>query len=171
MKKFMAILLTLSLMLGLSVNAVAAADSTIDSLDGNASNPVTVTVKQPSNVVSVAISWGELDFKYTAKWDTVNHIFVTEGAPGWEDQSTTLKITNNSNIGINYAVAYEKDSTDANKHTNVAVNFDDKDSIDATPLTTANTATINVKPTGTPDVTVTDKITIGNIKVTISASL
>lgn len=178
MKKFTAILLTLALMLGLSVNAVAAPDpSTIGNIGDNATSPVTVTVTQPSDVVSVTIDWGAFEFNYTAKWDTDSHTFVAQD-DGWGSQSSTLTITNNSNIDIYYAVEYVESEDTANKHkdTSVAVKFDNSTSIVATKLDKPVDANdsfkeITVTPTGTPDVTVTDKITIGNIKVTISASI
>ena len=170
MKKFMAILLTLSLMLGLSVNAVAATDT--GTANGSTEQPVNITITpNAAAVYSVKVTWDAFNFTYTTgKWNEETQKYNDDGT--WSNPST-IEVTNNSNYSIWYSASYTPILTgDAAK--GIAFKFDGtKESIGATELQSAviagaKTGTFTFGPTNRPSVDQMDNTQFGTISITIS---
>ncbi len=122
MKKTLALLLTLAMVLSLAIVPAAAATTTnnITTIGGTASHDVTATYKTSSSgstgggtVYSVDIAWGDMAFTYTAgsagTWDPATHS-VTGGTGGaWKADSeggNKITVTNHSNAEVTATLTY-----------------------------------------------------------------
>lgn len=187
MKKFLALILTLALVMSMSVAAFAANHSQKDGTwdpaeDVVEENPVNVTVSSDSaKVYKVTIIWGDLTFEYAADgvWDPDTHTYEGDGA--WQvnnDQQaitngvqSTITVVNHSNAVVNAQASYP--NTTLMEGVNIVCDVASKTLESAADyaynqesLTTGeHTATITVSATGAPTnlnvgTTVLDKVTI-----------
>ena len=174
MKKVIAMLLVLTLMISLSLNAFAAT-ANIGQANGTSSQVVKGTYKTQATktVYSVDIVWSDMSFTYTeqyeGEWNAVTHKYENATEGGWTGTGT-ITITNHSNTAITADASYKANAG----YESAGMSFD-KD-----PLTlatadngvngAAGTATegrITVTPTGTlPEGT--QNAEIGTITITIS---
>lgn len=122
MKKILCAIMSVAIMATASMTAFAA---NIDAADGSASADVKAKYNSttPVDVYSVDVTWGAMEFDYTAdgqKWDTASHKWIAdEAAPAaWEvkDSSNTITLANNSSKAVNasFAFATNADYTDVN---------------------------------------------------------
>lgn len=65
-----------------------------------------------SIVYSVDIEWSDFNFEYNTGskgvWDPTEHSYSEAKPLGWGDQNGTIKVTNHSNAGVKYTIAYNK---------------------------------------------------------------
>ena len=117
MKKTIAILLAVMLMMALSTTAFAA---TIESGTGSSSADVKAKYNgsTPADVYSVDITWGAMEFDYNAagqKWDTTSHKYVADDqAPAaWavHNSSNTINLANNSSKAVAATFAFNADGS------------------------------------------------------------
>lgn len=175
MKKILVMALALALMMSMSITAQAAQDP--ETVGQNESKEIDVTAKYSAsvdtpNVYSVDITWTSMTFTYTRTdtktWNAADHSYGTTSEGSWDKTSSTVKVTNHSNVSVNVDVEYtavENTGVSASLTNASAVlqageegNYGGADSV---------TATLTIS--GTPNDTVTaDGIKVGTIKVTIS---
>ena len=113
MKKFIAFALAIIMLVAMSAPAYAA-ESSVDSHGNTASIPVGVIFQAKGAAVktfSVDIEWEDMTFTYTksadGEWDPATHSY-TGGAEGsWSTDTSTITITNHSEIGVNAALEFE----------------------------------------------------------------
>lgn len=168
--------------LGLALAAVFAlapvsafADSTIGTANGTASHDVKATYvagTPGSTVYSVEITWGEMEFTYTAAaegtWDPTTHTYDNgEGGGNWTANGNTVKVTNHSNTDVTATLTY----TAAEGFTGIDGRFDNASLPLATAVNTsvenAPNATSTLTLYGTLDPSVTTSTTVGTITVTL----
>ena len=113
MKKIIAFALAIIMLVAMSAPAYAA-ESSVDSHGDTASIPVGVIFQGKGAAVktfSVDIEWEDMTFTYTksadGEWDPATHSY-TGGAEGsWSTDTSTITITNHSEIGVNAALEFE----------------------------------------------------------------
>lgn len=171
MKKLIAILLSLTFVLSVSV---LAATSTTPS-EQSSSKEVTATYSTSTGAptYSVDIAWGSMEFVYstTGKWNPATHNYTT-GSSGnwvWDDGTNVVTITNHSDAAINCDISFEsllegEVSGAITPATIVLPSAVDKD-LSATELTKSSTLTLN----GSLDSTYNEATVIGSVSVIISA--
>ena len=175
MKKLLAIVLAVFLLMTLSITVYAA--ETPGTVGQNGIKEIDVTAKYSSstntpNVYSVDIDWSSMTFTYTQKdtktWNASNHSYDTTTEGEWDKTTATVTVTNHSNVSVNASVEYTAvagtgvtgtmSNGSATLNAGEEGNYDGADSV---------TATLTIE--GPPNSTVTsDGVTIGTIKVTIS---
>ncbi len=110
MKKLLSLLLALTLVLSLSIPALAA-----DTVGQNQSKDIPVTAKTTSDSVdtsiySVDISWDDMTFTYasstTRTWNPADHTYTTSNEGGWNKTTAAVKVVNHSNSDVAVTVAY-----------------------------------------------------------------
>ncbi|MDM8247265.1 hypothetical protein QUW49_01220 [Lacrimispora saccharolytica] len=172
MKKILSLILTLTMVVGLSVTAYAADGITSGGTD---SANVTGTYKSEATipVYSVDITWEGLSFTYNGafegNWNPETHKYEDGTVAGWAAGNGTITVTNHSNTAITATPTY---STEAG-YESAGMNF----STSALQVATADngvdgeagsavTGKITVIPTGSlPEGT--KDATIGTITVTV----
>lgn len=122
MKKTLALLLTLSMVLSLAIVPAAAASTTnnITTIGGTATHDVTATYRTSSSgstggstVYSVDITWGDMAFTYTAgsagTWDPNTHSLTGGTGGAWAPDTSDgnkITVTNHSNAGVTASLTY-----------------------------------------------------------------
>lgn len=173
MKKILALILAVALVMSMAVTASAAngvANGGTDSAEvkGNYSSKATVTI------YSVDIAWEGLSFTYNGAfegtWNPQTHEYEDATAAGWAAGTGKITVTNHSNTDITATPSY----TAADAYKDAGMSF----STNALKVTTADNGTngaagtavqgtITVTPTGSlPEGT--KDATIGTITITIS---
>lgn len=114
MKKLTALALCLTTVFTLGTPVSAATLTSTE--DG--SNSVTQSVRGTYNdnsgavVYSVDIEWSDFNFEYNTGskgvWNPSKHEYSEAKPLGWGEQSGTIKVTNHSNAGVKYTIAYNK---------------------------------------------------------------
>lgn len=175
MKKLLAFILALSLVMCMNITAFAA--EAPETVGQNGSKEIDVTAKYSSstntpNVYSVDIKWSSMTFTYTQKdtknWNASDHSYDTVSEGAWDKTAATIQVTNHSNVFVNVEVKYTPvENTGVNGTlTNASAvldageegNYDGADSV---------TATLTIS--GTPSETISSEgVKVGTIKVTIS---
>ena len=168
MKKMLALILALAMVLSMSVTAFA------ENLTGNGSENtnVTVQVTEPVKVYKINITWDSLQFVYAlGTWSTEKHIY--EGGK-WDNTSAKITVVNHSNADVNVE-ATVSDQTTADNVTvtypktgkfvllsaaDVALNA-------PTAIDKANAKIYTVSVSGTPTKAMTETV-VGKITITIS---
>lgn len=184
MKKFLTLLLALSLVacMGMSVSAA----ETFDTDDFAAGNPVSSQVvninlqedgsgNTPATVYKVDVEWAGTNLTYTVTnssealvWDPVNHVYkVAEGETAngdWGDSKVTATVTNHSNTTVEAVltglVTTEGVGFTSNRDDVVLASADEGDSLGLP--SAAPAITFEITPTGTPakDFTINFTITL-----------
>ena len=175
MKKFFALILALVMMTALSVPAFAEEPTATGSAEvsGQAlqNKDITVygkyTLPAAGKTYDVDISWNGMIFEYTAVpvWDPDKGATV-EASGSWTTNEGSITVTNNSNAKIYATLSFEKEND-----VNVVGKFND--TLDSVTLAlNEKVGDIEVKDTASFKITegkIDDDVTIGTIKVTLSA--
>ena len=116
-KKLLATVLALTLAMGLSATAFAA-DNTHTSMPGSETIGVNGSYSGDGNVAdvySVKIEWGEMTFTYKTTgdktWNPETHTYNVAEGDGWEAVGNDVKVTNHSNVPVNVAFSFAKDTS------------------------------------------------------------
>lgn len=182
MRKLIATLIALTMLLSLSVNAFAAENSSITS-GGEGNNSATTEVKgtyqagKNDDVYSVTIEWGIFSYTYVGEgksWNTDNLTSSTIAAHWEENNNATIKVTNASSVNIKATFSFTKANTLG--ETEVGMTFEGKEegvTVTQNAITVSNTsgsnsATVLAKPTGSLPSNWTSTAKIGDITVTIA---
>ena len=108
MKKILALILALSLVMSLNISAFAATvgigDQNID-VEGKYQDNTAVPT-----VYSVDITWGAMQFTYTESgamnWNPANHTYSDNTSTGWIANGNTVTVTNHSNAAVTTSFAF-----------------------------------------------------------------
>ena len=175
MKKVLAIILALTLVMSMSATVFAADES--DTVGQNGSKEIEVSAKYASstntpNVYSVDIEWSSMTFTYTQKdtktWNAADHSYETASEGEWDKTTATITVTNHSNVSVDVDVTYT-----AVENTGVSGTLTNASAVldagEEGKYDNAASVTTTLTISGTPNSTVTsDGVKVGTIKVTIS---
>ena len=120
MKKILATVLALTMIVGMSITAFAATqnfDTVVDAkqtIDVNATYATQDTTQDTTPVYSVNITWDAISFEYTAAsavygWnpeDLAYNDSVGENAGAWAGQTATISLENRSNADVTVTPAW-----------------------------------------------------------------
>lgn len=169
MKKILSLALALALMLSLSVSAFAA-----EEIKNDYQNVTANYVKDTTGgtVYSVDVTWGSMEFTYTAAskgtWNPGTHVYddATEAAWTHEENANKVTVTNHSNTEINVALTYNK----ANGYEAVSGTFNKDtlilDTAEGTQVANAPTAYAFLTLSG--DLAESTNVTVGTVTVTLN---
>lgn len=171
MKKTIAIVLTLALLLSLTVTVFAA---TLEGSNESASQVVTgtYTAKETRTVYSVDITWSSMEFTYNeaykGEWNPSTHKYENATAASWSGTGT-ITVTNHSNTAITAVPSYK--ANDAYKAAGMSfdvasLNVATADNGVNGAAGTAQTGIITVTPNGSLP-SGTKNAEIGTITITI----
>lgn len=116
MKKIFAIILSAALVFA---TAVCTSAATVNEENGTDSATVKGTYaagSASSEVLSVDITWGRMEFTYTGAsqgtWDPKTHSYTGITTAGWscESGANVIKVTNHSNVGITASMNYASET-------------------------------------------------------------
>ena len=158
MKKFLSLLLALTMVLSLGTVVFAADDATVTSVT-EGSNTASIDITATANVTggnyadiaySVKVEWTvgalELDIDNTElyTWDaaTLKYVKAIPAAANFETKTVdaTITLTNSSNAAVNYAIAYADNNTDNLTTSEEAKTGDKTGKLDNADTTTAASA-------------------------------
>ena len=115
MKKFIAFALAIIMLVAMSAPAYAA-ESSVDSHGNTVSIPVGVIFQAKGAAVktfSVDIEWEDMTFTYTksadGEWDPATHSYTGGSEGSWSTDTSTITITNHSEIGVNATLEFESE--------------------------------------------------------------
>ena len=126
MKKFLALILALTMVMSLGAVAFAAditGNGGDDLSTGNtAQEAVKVTVEQKvttNHKYRVEVTWGDLTFKYTLTgertWNPTNHTYTIGGSGNftgtWDKESVEINVANHSDLPVKVSGSYAGDGT------------------------------------------------------------
>ena len=108
----------LALVLTMSMTATAfAGEQKVTSLSYNKDIDVTGTYSGTDisgDVYSVDISWDAMDFTYTVvngtKWNPSTHNYDSGAKPGWTASGNTITTVNHSNVPVDVALTFTKNT-------------------------------------------------------------
>ncbi|MBQ9972861.1 MAG: hypothetical protein IJP24_04985 [Firmicutes bacterium] len=172
MKKALAILLALTLVLASAVTVFAAEFTGLATPQHDTHDVIVTYSNTTGNVYKVDVEWETLTFEYQKSlgtWSTTNHDY-TGGSAGWVDDEKSITITNHSNATIYYQALLDNGTatktmnaatvTLSNNTGSLATDADD------TGTATCPTTTIQADITGSAN----SNFTLGTVTLTISAS-
>lgn len=107
MKKILAVVLSILLVLSMATTVFATAPGESKNIDVTGKyNSITTE----ATVYSVDITWENMTFTYnetTEKvWNAENHTYTTDTAGAWDKTSASITITNHSNAAVTASVSY-----------------------------------------------------------------
>lgn len=107
MKKILAMVLSILLVLAMATTAVAAVPGESKSIDVTGKYNSTTT---EATVYSVDILWESMTFTYNETmekvWNAENHTYTTNTSGAWDKTSASITVTNHSNAAVTASVAY-----------------------------------------------------------------
>ncbi|MBP3313800.1 MAG: hypothetical protein J6K84_03990 [Oscillospiraceae bacterium] len=194
MKKILSIVLAVSMLFALALNAGAAVGSTnLDAgISGETSKPVKVTVngvEVSSTIYYVVVEWDSLNFTYDFDeagrvWDPEQHEdIITEGNAGWEVDTANgqdsiangvkgdITVINHSNAAVQYSAELAV-GTDLGG-VSVALSGDDAKTLTSgvgLTFATADKGTFAVEVTGAPTAKVEAITTVKTLNIEITAA-
>lgn len=184
MKKFLTLFLAVVMVFSLSIPAFA--EQSIESKNGS-TNQIPVQIKTENtteaSVYKVDVSWESLEFTYVfgnnGTWQPGSHSYENEVTGTWKNNKTTstITVTNHSNVGINFTAAIadadaeDNDVTATLKTTGAgAAQVTGKLSraTEGSEQNEAPTTTITVEISGAPTDEAAEAKTIANVTVTLN---
>lgn len=173
MKKFFSALLALMMVLAMGIPTYAA---TIGSNGGTQSIDVKakyVDSTSSNTIYSIDVSWGAMEFTYTASgtqvWNPETHEYTSSVSGAWTGSGNQVAVTNHSNTGITASFTFAPESG----YTGLAGTFSQSSfglpsavgkATNASELTGTTALTLG----GTLANTVTTMTKVGTVTVTIS---
>lgn len=173
MKKRLAILCTLAMAAGISMNVVAANGLGTGGTDSAEVTGTYQAGQKAGTVYSVDITWENLEFTYKGAdegtWNPKTHQYDGKAEAGWVDGTGTISVTNHSNTDITASASYQAEKGFEEATMNFSedqVNVESADNgVDGAAGTPVE-KTISVTPSGTlPEGTT--ETAIGNITIAI----
>lgn len=175
MKKMIAIPIVFALILAMSISAIAA---TVNA-DGG-SQDVNVTAKYVSgvssvDVYSVDITWGAMEFTYTASgtrtWNPSTHDYDAGVTGAWTASGNEITVVNHSNVGIKAQFGFSALSEYNTVFGTFSVFSLNLPSASGKPLDAPELrGTTSLVLSGTLDRSITGMTKVGTITVTISSA-
>ena len=175
MKKVLALILALTMVLSLGTVAMASNSTVVGGTGNSTLDDVVVKVTEggTTNVYYITIEWDNMVFSYSnggKRWDAVNHEYDTVDAAWVGGNTANIVVTNRSDVNVSVGASVsDKDAGDHFKAELFPTSFDltsyaaqPKDS----PASNSFTLTVNVD--GVPSATDADGIVIGTITVIIA---
>lgn len=119
MKKILALVLAVVLVMGLATTAFAV--NPIEEINGTDSKDVKVTYVADDEVAvyRVDITWGSMEFTYTeanvGTWQPESHTYTGNTEAKWEceEADKTITVANHSNVGVDVELAFKKSADTA----------------------------------------------------------
>ena len=112
MKKVVSFVLVLAMVMCVSGTAFADGSFTTDS---TAAIDISASYKAgsaASDVISVDIAWGSMDFEYTdaaeGVWNPATHTYTGASTGSWTSAGNEITLTNHSNVGVKAAFGYTR---------------------------------------------------------------
>ena len=179
-KKIIAILLTMTMIIGYSMTVGAATNKTInDSEGGTDSNEVTANfdMDDPDSIYSVNIVWDNLDFTYDGKieWNSTGNCYrAKDETTTWKPTSSVLTVINNSSAQVKAKVAFSKSANIEGITGTISGELSDTDTVIETKANGESMdidKVVNLGISGAPSKILDYKqigYVIGNVTVTIS---
>lgn len=125
MKKFLAMLLALTMVLSLSVTAFAADNEA--TADAKSENKATIDVTgkykegyvYADTVISVDVAWDSMEFVYASKgyegeWNPIDHTYKNDNSGDWVKKTSDITVTNHSNAAVNANLTFTANVTTVN---------------------------------------------------------
>lgn len=180
MKKLLALVLSIVLVLAMSVSVAAVdANTTGNELDekvGTNSTTAAVDVVITGSgdltaVYSVIVTWQSLNFEFAFssadEWNPENHTY-TSGGGGWTNSSSTITVTNHSNVTVRAKASFAGNAPSLSRNDVTATISNPSFTINSavgTEYESAPSGTFTCSVTGVPSVT--EGFNIGTITISI----
>lgn len=176
MKKLIALLMALTLVISMSVTVLA------DTYEGSGTpltGDVTVIIHHdsiPADVYYVVVDWNSLSFTYSfgdrPVWNPEEHVYETKGEGDWDKTNANITVTNHSNVAVSATAKFANDSTEATVN-NVTATLSNASftlnaaAADSNPAS-ADSKAIALTITGEPDAGIKSDFKISTISITIA---
>ena len=176
MKKLIALLMALTLVISLSVTVLA------DTYEGGGTpltGDVTVIIHHdsiPADVYYVVVDWNSLNITYSfgdrPVWNPEEHVYETKGEGYWDKQEAGISVTNHSNVAISATAKFANNSTEATVNNVTATlsnaSFQLNAAVAGSPYDAADSKTVALAISGEPDAGTRGNFEISTISITIA---